>query len=150
MIYTIAIFTVLLLAIALVDIKSRLIPNIWLLIAAMVALPIVISMEYLLPGILGACVGFGSLSLLYLAAPSKVGAGDVKLAGLIGFMVGYPMVFLSLLLAGSIGAFALIALVALKRIKVSESIPYAPFLCSGAIISLWAGNWIINWYWGLF
>jgi len=144
------IFTIFLLVIAWVDLKTSLIPNLLLLIVVMIVLPMVIMEESLLSGIVGGCVGFGVVSGLFFLAPDKVGAGDVKLTGIIGLMVGYPMVFLSLLLTGIIGCLAIASLVAFKRIKVSGSIPYAPFLCSGAIIVLWAGGWIINWYWGLF
>lgn len=153
MVFSNIIFTVFLLAIVLVDVRSRLIPNNLLLIAiivTIVTLPIINSMDSLVSGLFGGFIGFGLFGILFLLAPAKVGAGDVKLAGLIGFMVGFPMVFLALLLTGLIGGLVIMALVALKRGKVLGSIPFAPFLCSGAIISLWAGSWIINWYWGLF
>ncbi len=144
------IFTIFLLAFALVDLKTRLIPNLLLLIVVMVALPMVIMTGSLVSGIVGGCIGFAVVAGLFFLAPDKVGAGDVKLAGIIGLMVGYPMVFLSLLLTGVIGCLVIAPLVAFRRVKVIGSIPYAPFLCSGAIIALWAGTWIINWYWGLF
>ena len=143
-------FTVLLLAIAIIDIRSRQIPNKLLLIGIIVTLPSIFLLGSFLSGVIGGCVGFVLFGILYLVAPDKVGAGDVKLACLIGLMVGFPLVLLSLSLAILIGGVISWALVAFKRVRVSGNIPFAPFLCSGAIVSLWAGDWIINWYQGLF
>jgi len=120
-----------------------------LIIAGMVMLPIVISTDALVSGFTGSCIGFGIFCILFLIAPSKVGAGDVKLAGLIGFIVGFPMVFLSIALTMIISGIGCMFMVSLKRYQTSGSIPYAPFLCTGAIVTLWAGDLMVNWYWGL-
>jgi len=150
MIYCEIAFTILLLAIAVVDVRSRLIP-IWLLLfAGVVALIYLVFTGTLVSGLIGGLIGLAVFGILYFLAPSKVGVGDVVLAGLIGLMVGFPWVSVALLLALLTGSMTIIVLVILKRVKTTGSIPYAPFLCSGAIISLWAGDWIISGYLGLF
>ncbi|GAG82110.1 unnamed protein product, partial [marine sediment metagenome] len=62
-------FTVFLLAIALVDVRSRIIPNKLLLIVAIVTvatLPIINLMDSLVSGLLGGFIGFGLLGILFL------------------------------------------------------------------------------------
>lgn len=143
-------FTIFLLAFAIIDIKTRLVPNKLLLIAGAVTLPWLCYTETVVSGLLGGCVGFTLFGLIYLLSRGNVGAGDVKLAGLIGLMTGFPLVLMALLLALLTGSVAIGALLALKRVKATDSLPYAPFLCAGGIITLWAGRWLISWYWGLF
>jgi len=150
MVYWAIIFTIFLLAFAIRDIQTRLVPNRLLLISIAVTLICLYFIGSLMSGLLGGCVGFTFFGILYFLSRGKIGAGDVKLAGLIGLMTGFPLVLLALLLALLIGSVAIGLLLALKRIKTTDSIPYAPFLCSGAIITLWAGRWLVGWYWGLF
>ena len=146
------IFSIFLLAFALIDIRSRLIPNRLLLFAGMVTLCILgsSSMKLLVLGVAGGLFGLAFCGVFYLLCPNKIGAGDVKLSGLIGLMLGVPLIFLALLLAILMGGIVCMILVAFKRLKIKGSIPYAPFLCSGAIVSLWIGDWLINSYLGLF
>lgn len=68
-----------------------------------------------------------------------MGLGDVKLAFLMGFLLGWPnalVAFWSAFILGGIGAAILLLL---KRTKFSDTIPLGPFLVSGVIISaLWS------------
>ena len=150
MIYQGIVFTILLLAFAGEDIKTRLVPNKLLIGAGVVTIIWLFCTEQVLSGLLGGVVGFTLFSILFLLAPSKIGAGDVKLAGLIGLMVGFPLALLALPLALLIGSLVILTLIMLEKVKTTDSIPYAPYLCIGAIITLWAGRWLISWYWGLF
>ena len=150
MIYCKLAFTALFLAFALIDIRSQRIPNKLLFIAILIALPVVFFMGGFILGLIGCYIGLILFGIPYLWAPNRIGAGDVKLASLIGFIIGFPLVLLSLALALLSGGIISGVLVAFKRLKVPGSIPFAPFLCGGAIVTLWAGDWIISWYWGLF
>jgi len=149
MIYQGIVFTAFLLVFAIRDIQTRLISNKLLLIAGAVTIIWLYFTGSVLSGLFGGCVGFSLFSVLYLLSREKIGAGEVKLAGLIGLMTGFPLVLLALLLALLTGSLVVGVLLALKRVKTIDSIPYAPFLCSGGIITLWAGRWLISWYWGL-
>jgi prepilin signal peptidase PulO-like enzyme (type II secretory pathway) len=65
-----------------------------------------------------------------------MGAGDVKLAALIGLMVGFPRVLWALALGVLAGGVTSILLLLFRLRGLKSYIPYAPFLCSGAIITL--------------
>jgi leader peptidase (prepilin peptidase)/N-methyltransferase len=144
-----SIFTTMLLIIAVVDVRSHVIPNILLIATAAVVLPCVISMDMLAFGLAGMCIGLGLLGTLYFVVPNKVGAGDVKLAGLIGFMIGFPLILLALPLAVIVGSIASFILVRLRG-ETLGNIAFAPYLCGSGVVSLWFGMWIIGWYLGLF
>lgn len=86
--------------------------------------------------------------LLALAVISRggMGGGDIKLAAVIGLCLGWPnglfAVILGCLIAGLLG----IALV-LTRVKGRKDvIPFGPFLSAGALITIFHGNEIMNWY----
>ena len=91
----------------------------------------------------GAFLFFLIIMLMY---PHGMGGGDVKLAGLIGLMVGYPHVLVALWLA--VASAALIAVVLLLTHKKSrkDAIPFGPFMAMGTIVALLAGGDVIAQY----
>jgi prepilin signal peptidase PulO-like enzyme (type II secretory pathway) len=103
--------------------------------------------------LLGGLAGFGFMLALYflgdwvgrlLAKARKekwdetvLGFGDVNLAGVIGLLMGWPAVllalFLGMLAAGLFSAFFLLNSVLHRSYRAFSTIPYAPFLCLGAV-----------------
>jgi prepilin signal peptidase PulO-like enzyme (type II secretory pathway) len=79
-----------------------------------------------------------------------MGWGDVKLAGLVGLMTGFPTVFVALLLAVVSGGFigGILLLLSIKKRK--DAIPFGPYICLSAAIALIWGNEILAWYLHLF
>jgi prepilin signal peptidase PulO-like enzyme (type II secretory pathway) len=93
---------------------------------------------------LGAGVG---LFLLVLAYPRGMGMGDVKLALFLGCGLGLAVVVA--LFAGFVAA-AVPAVVLLARhgqAARKQAIPLGPFLALGALLALFAGEAILDWYW---
>ena len=90
--------------------------------------------------------GVGSLLFflaIALAYPNGMGGGDVKLAGLIGLLVGYPGVVVALYGAVVVGGVVAISLLLVRRKGRKDSMPFGPFLSLGGIAVLLAGNDII-------
>ena len=93
----------------------------------------------LLWALAGAAAMFAVYFLLALISPSSMGMGDVKLALVIGLLLGW--FGLSAWLIGLLAAFvvggviALVAL-ALKRVTLRGSIPFGPSMLAGALIAL--------------
>lgn len=96
--------------------------------------------------LLGGGVGFAVLLLLYFVFRGGMGAGDVKLAALIGFATGWPMVFLALFLAVVLGGVAAAFLILLKRKRRKDAIAFGPFLALGAMVTLVWGTQLLQWY----
>jgi leader peptidase (prepilin peptidase)/N-methyltransferase len=89
--------------------------------------------------LLGAAAMFAVYFLLALISPSSMGMGDVKLALVVGLLLGW--FGLNAWLIGLLGAFVvggIIALVALalRRVTLRGSIPFGPSMLAGAMIAV--------------
>jgi len=138
----------LLLLIAAIDFEHSLVPNILVGWGVVVALGFnVVTPSPGLPAALwGAAVGGGAFMLLALVQRRALGAGDVKLATLIGMMTGYPWVLQALtlgILFGGIAA-AMFLLTGIRR--RDQYMPYAPYLAAGSAATLLYGRQIAGWY----
>jgi len=97
----------------------------------------------------GGAIGFGLLlipALIYplLTGKEGMGWGDVKLAGLIGLVVGFPLVLVAMFLAIISGGLVAAILLLLKRKGGKDAIPFGPFLAVAAIITLLWGNDVLG------
>ena len=89
--------------------------------------------------------------LIVLVSKGKwMGVGDIKLAFLMGLILGWPNILVALFLAFSIGAIIGIGLIILGKKTLKSEVPFGPFLVTGTFIALFFGNQIINWYFNLF
>jgi leader peptidase (prepilin peptidase)/N-methyltransferase len=79
-----------------------------------------------------------------------MGGGDIKLLAWIGAVLGWkaiPFVIISSSVVGSVVG----GLVALKQRKgLKTVIPFGPYLALGAVLYLFGGEWLANWYLHLF
>jgi len=94
-------------------------------------------------------VGFFFLLIWFFSKGKWMGFGDVKLAFLGGFFLGYPLVLIALFSAFLIGAIIGLGLVAAKRKRMTSQVPFGPFLATGVFIALFWGQTLIDWYLGL-
>ena len=94
----------------------------------------------------GALGASGFLFVAALAYPAGMGMGDVKLALLLGAMLG-KLVAVGLMLGM---LFALVPSVVLLARHGSAArkmgIPFAPFLALGAVVALFVGNELLSAY----
>jgi leader peptidase (prepilin peptidase) / N-methyltransferase len=143
------IFVAGLVAITQIDLEHRIIPN---RIVAPLALSAIVLTAVLEPHVLaerlvaGVAAG-GFLLAAVLAYPAGMGMGDVKLAAVMGLVLGRSVApaMLIALLTGTIVGIAIMA-----RKGVSEgrktAIPFGPFLAFGAVVALFAGPALVNLY----
>ncbi len=129
-----------LLAVLVIDLEQRRVLNVMLLPGAILALGF-----SLLPGtpslghaLLGGLIGFGFFLLIALVGRGAMGAGDVKLAGLIGMMTGFPNVISALVIGIVFGGIAALALLISRRATRKSTMAYAPYLALGALLTLWS------------
>ncbi|MBU1045560.1 prepilin peptidase [Patescibacteria group bacterium] len=99
------------------------------------------------------CAAFGAAGLfllIYLISRGKwIGFADIKLAMLLGLILGWPKIALSLFLSFFIGAIIGIGLIVFSGKKLKSEIPFAPFLIAGTLIAFFWGQGLINWYFSL-
>lgn len=100
-----------------------------------------------------------------------MGGGDVKLAAMIGAVLGWKGVLLAIFLGTVSGAVAGLVLMALGRVKTTKelnetvyageqgdgpapvapkaAVPFGPFLALGALAAVFCGPGLLSWYAGL-
>jgi leader peptidase (prepilin peptidase)/N-methyltransferase len=142
-------FCFVLVAISAADVRYRVVPNKIVLPAALIVLAAQTILHPSVEWLLGGLGGAGFLFVAALAYPAGMGMGDVKLALLLGFMVGRNVGVA--LMAGMISALLpSVVLFARHGSKARKmAIPFAPFLALGGVIALFWGPTIWDWYRGL-
>lgn len=78
-----------------------------------------------------------------------LGGGDVKLAGVVGLLLGWEKLLLGLLIS-TIPAAIIIMILSRGKKGEEREFPFAPFLCTGFAVSMIFGAQIIEWYLSLF
>ena len=99
--------------------------------------------------LLGGIVGFVIFVIIALISRGGMGEGDIKMVGLIGLIVGYPLIFVSILLAIVLGGIAALIMLIIRIKSRKQTIAFGPFLSIAAVATILWGNDILNWYLGL-
>lgn len=102
-------------------------------------------LEALLNSLAAGGAGFGFFLLIVLLLPAGMGWGDVKLAPVIGLIVGFPGIIFTLWVAIVSGGLVAAVLLATRRKTRKDAIPFAPYLALGAMASLLAGEHVVTW-----
>jgi leader peptidase (prepilin peptidase)/N-methyltransferase len=131
------------------DLEHRLIPDRIVLPAALL---VVVGRTVDEPSVAWVLGGLGAglgMFLLVLVYPRGMGMGDVKLSLFMGAGLGLavvPALFLGFI-AGAVPAVVLLARHGAAARK--QAIPLGPFLALGAVIALFAGDAVLDWYWDI-
>jgi leader peptidase (prepilin peptidase) / N-methyltransferase len=101
--------------------------------------------------LMGILLGGGSLFVVatvyqWLFKREGMGGGDVKLLAMIGAFLGWKAVILTILVSSVIGSITGIAVMIAKGRDFKCAIPFGPFLSLGAVVSLFYGQNLIDWY----
>lgn len=94
---------------------------------------------------IGALLFFIIISLVFYALTRKIGfgGGDVKLAFLMGLLLGFPGIVVGLYIAFLTGAVISIILILWRKKRFfKDSIPFGPFLILGTLAALFWGNYL--------
>jgi leader peptidase (prepilin peptidase) / N-methyltransferase len=145
-----------LLVIAVIDANTRKIPNrltypLTPTLAGLLVLAAVLTGEpwWGLRALLGGAATFALLLLLAVISPRGMGMGDVKFAGFIGLGLGY--LGWAYVVLGMISGFLLasvvlsVAMLAGLRSR-TDLVPFGPYLTAGALLTLLAGEPLIEGY----
>jgi leader peptidase (prepilin peptidase) / N-methyltransferase len=135
-----------------VDLREKLLPNRVLLpgiAGTALLLTLAAAVDDAWPALLRAGVAaaacFAVLLVMALIAPAGLGMGDVKLAALLGLVLGWlgwDAVLLGLFLGFVLQAVAGLVLLASRRAGRSTELPFGPALLGGALLTgLVTGDW---------
>ncbi|MFQ5849167.1 MAG: prepilin peptidase [Candidatus Binatia bacterium] len=156
------VFVAALIVITFVDLNVRIVPDaislpgIGLgLLSSIVGAQLLSGPLFMLPSpmssLLGILVGGGSLLLVAWAyqlftGREGMGGGDIKLLAMIGAFWGWPSVPVTLFFASLTGSFVGLALMLKQGVDGKYPLPFAPFLCLGALFHLFFGDSLIASY----
>jgi leader peptidase (prepilin peptidase) / N-methyltransferase len=134
---------------ALIDLEHRIIPNRITALGAILALVIGLALD---PTgeperLIAATAAGGFLLLAALAYPGGMGMGDVKLAAVMGLFLGRavaPAILVGLLAGVLLGMLVM----ARKGTRAGRktAVPFGPFLALGALVAVFAGQPMIDFY----
>jgi len=166
----VAVFSTVLVGIAVTDLKHYLIPDgftvfglIWLfttsLAAAMSGDPGMFATPY--DSLIGACVGAGAISIIgwlgeVALGKEAMGFGDVTLMAVVGAALGPQRALLTIFVGAGVGALVFLVIVApivwLRRRRAGDGppglplVPFGVFLAPAALGTLLKGDVAIAWY----
>jgi leader peptidase (prepilin peptidase)/N-methyltransferase len=141
-------------ALALIDLDEKRLPDVIVLPSYLVAAALLVPAALLGDGWAAIVRGLAAAALLWvfyrgLALIGGMGRGDVKLAPLLGFYLGWlgwsavaVGAFAGFLLGGLVG----IALMATRLADRKSRIPFGPYMLAGAFLAVFAAAPIADWY----
>jgi len=139
-----------------IDIETRRLPagivrTALVAITALLALSCALGADWwaFVRALLGMLLLYLFYALLWIAKPGGMGGGDVRLAGLVGLVLGW--FGWAALIVGAFAAFVVggvygIALMLTGRATRRSAVPFGPWMIVGAVIGAVAGARIGEWY----
>jgi leader peptidase (prepilin peptidase)/N-methyltransferase len=143
------VFVLLLIPITLIDLEFTIIPNSLTLIGAVagIALTAAFNSDHLVAHLIAGAAAGAFFLIAAIVYPAGMGMGDVKLAGVMGLVLGRavePAIFAALLLGTIVGA-GVMARYGVREGR-KKGIPFGPWLAAGSLVGLFFGDAIVDWY----
>jgi leader peptidase (prepilin peptidase)/N-methyltransferase len=135
-----------------IDLQHRILPN-------TITLPGIaagfLASVFLPPGWLSSLIGIiagGGIPLAIAETYYRVrgveglGMGDVKMLSMIGAVLGWPLMLLTLVFASFAGSLVGVGMMASGRGNMQAALPFGTFLALGALVAAVVGDPILAWY----
>lgn len=156
------VFVAALIVISFIDLDVRIVPDVISLPGIVAGLLFSVVARYLindpfevipspLSALIGVVVGGGFLLALAWAYEAftgveGMGGGDIKLLAMIGAFLGWTAIPFTLFFASLTGSVIGLGLMVGKGVGRRFALPFAPFLCLGALLYLFFGNELMEFY----
>lgn len=121
----------LLLLVSITDLRRGIIPDQFLYPAILLGLILTVFQGTFIISLAVAASTFLAFLLVGMVVPAGMGGGDVKLAGLIGLLVGWPAILWAISLSFLLCAPVCLGLIVSKR---GRTVPFGPFLAAGVLV----------------
>ncbi len=139
-----AVVTGICLAVSVIDLRVRRIPNV--LVGALAVWALVQTL--FLPGpalgeaLKGALASGGAFALLFVLGRGAMGAGDVKFMAAAGLLLGWPLIAVGMLWGIVLGGLAALFLLATRQAGRKDPMAYGPYLALG-IWAVWVWQHVL-------
>lgn len=148
-------FSACLVAVFFIDLEHTIIPDKITLPGVAIGLMLAAVSDHLdfVSSILGVFAGGGSFLLVgWLGAKmfkkESLGGGDVKLAAMMGAFIGPARIFLVFVFSAVLGLLvSVVVLMISARFRRERMLPFGPFLVLAALLVVFYGQEMIDWYW---
>ncbi|MDE2000960.1 MAG: prepilin peptidase [Patescibacteria group bacterium] len=101
--------------------------------------------------IAGALFGLALIGVIIAVTRGRgMGVGDLKLAGALGVLFGWPDVIFVLAFGFVLGSLYAVGVLVRRSKGMKDSVPFGPFLVAGATALVFYGHAILTWYFGIF
>jgi leader peptidase (prepilin peptidase)/N-methyltransferase len=156
------IFVAALIVISFIDLDVRIVPDVISLPGIVAGLLFSIVGRYLindsfnvipspLSALIGVLIGGGFLLALAWAYEAftgveGMGGGDIKLLAMIGAFLGWTSIPFTIFFASLTGSVIGLGFMIAKGVGRRFALPFAPFLCLGALLYLFFGNRLVDFY----
>ncbi len=135
-----------LIVISMIDLKHKIIPDGLIITGVIIGIIyILLDKTIIFNRLIGLGMGLG-LFLAIAVLTNAMGGGDIKLMAVLGLIFGIKGVLFITLFSFVIGAVISVALLTLKMKSRKDEIPFGPFISLSALIYIFYGTEIINWY----
>lgn len=152
-----ALYLCILILIIVIDMEHKLILHVVTFPSTVIA---ILALSWLLPdnnlssAAVGALAGFGFFFTLFwigerIFGAGALGFGDVTLSMTMGAMLGFSLIFPTLIIGILLGGILSGTLLLLRVVNRESYIPYGPFLAIAGMIMLVWGQQIMDWYWSV-
>ena len=141
-----------LILISLIDYKTQIIPDglVGVIAVSGVLYNLLYAQQSISDMLLGGAVGFAVMLGIFVISSGGMGGGDVKLSAAVGLWLGVEGTLLFLLLAFILGGVISMLLLVSGIKSKGDAIPFGPFLCLAAFVTILYQPFLFNFYWQLF
>jgi leader peptidase (prepilin peptidase)/N-methyltransferase len=137
-----------LVVITFIDLHHKIIPD--LISLPGIAVGLVACIFFLPPSfwdaLAGAAIGWTLFYLIAVVSRGGMGGGDIKLIAMIGAFLGWKKMLLTIMVGSFSGSIVGILMMIFFGKSRKYAVPFGPFLALGALISLFWGGGLIDWY----
>jgi leader peptidase (prepilin peptidase)/N-methyltransferase len=137
-----------LIVISFIDYKYMIIPNIITYSGIVIGLLSALFFNYftIFSSLLGIVIPALILLVIALIFKGGMGMGDVKLASMLGAFLGTTYTLAGIFIGSLLGSVIGLSLMGLGILERKDRIPFGPFICFGAVIMIFFGEFLIDWY----
>ena len=101
--------------------------------------------------IAGAAIGVLLIGVIILVTRGRgMGVGDLKLAGALGFLFGWPDIGLLLMFAFVLGSLYGVYVLLAHTKRMKDAVPFGPFIILGALTLMFYGKQLLDLYFRIF